>query len=71
MQKRRFWYNVKVGGKMANKILTIGVSLDEKELNFLKKLAEKDGFNPKTELAILAKLQLREEIELDEEREGN
>ena len=56
---------------MANKILTIGVSLDEKELNFLKKLAEKDGFNPKTELAILAKLQLREEIELDEEQEGN
>jgi len=56
---------------MAGKKLSIEVSLDSKEWSFLKKLAKKDGFTPEEELVLLAKLQLREEIELDEEREDN
>ena len=56
---------------MAGKKLSIEVSLDTKEWSFLKKLAKKDGFTPEEELTLLAKLQLREEIDLDEEREGN
>ena len=61
----------KGGGEMAGKKLSIEVSLDAKEWSFLKKLAKKDGFTPEEELTLLAKLQLREEIDLDEEREGN
>lgn len=48
------------------KAVKITVALTEKEYKFIELLANMDGFTVKQELETLARLQVREEMELKE-----
>lgn len=51
------------------KEIKVSIPMTANEWKFLKKLAEYDGITPEEELVNLAKLQLREEIELKEQED--
>ena len=52
-----------------NHIIKISFSLTDDEYKFLKTLAKKDEVTTHEEMKLLARLQLREEMELEEARE--
>ena len=53
-------------GRLDMKAVKITVALTEREYKFIEALANMDGFTVKQELETLARLQVREEMELKE-----